>query len=46
VKKIGPGVEKLSDRSTKMVLLGYEAGTKGYRMYDPSAGRSGVELGQ
>ena len=39
VKKIGPGVEKLPDRSTKMVLLGYEAGTKGYRMYDPSAGR-------
>jgi hypothetical protein len=36
VKKIGPGVGKLSDRSTKMVLLGYEAGTKGYRLVDPS----------
>jgi hypothetical protein len=28
-------IDKLSDRSTRMVLLGYEAGTKGYRMYDP-----------
>jgi hypothetical protein len=36
VTKIGPGVGKLSDRSTKMVLLGYEAGTKGYRLVDPS----------
>lgn len=35
VKKIGPGVGKLSDRSSKMVLLGYEAGTKGYRLVDP-----------
>jgi hypothetical protein len=35
VKKIGPGVNKLSDRSTKMVLLGYESGTKGYRLFDP-----------
>jgi hypothetical protein len=34
VKKIGPGVDKLADRSTKMVLLGYEPGTKGYRMVD------------
>ena len=36
VKNIGPGVGKLSDRSTKMVLLGYEVGTKGYRLVDPS----------
>jgi len=36
VKKIGPGVGKQSDRSTKIVLLGYEAGTKGYRLLDPS----------
>jgi hypothetical protein len=35
VKKIGPRVDKLADRSTKMVLLGYEPGTKGYRMVDP-----------
>jgi hypothetical protein len=33
VKNVGPGVKKLSDRSTKMVFLGYEEGTKGYRMF-------------
>jgi hypothetical protein len=37
VKKTGPGVNKLSDRSTPMVLMGYEKGTKGYRVYDPVA---------
>jgi hypothetical protein len=37
VKKIGPGVLKLSDRSTPMVFIGYEASTKGYRVYDPVA---------
>lgn len=35
VKNIGPQIKKLSDRSTKMVFLGYEEGTKGYRMFDP-----------
>jgi transposase InsO family protein len=35
VKAVGPGVTKLSDRSTKMVFVGYETGTKGYRLYDP-----------
>jgi hypothetical protein len=35
VKKTGPGVTKLSDRSTPMVFVGYETGTKGYRVYDP-----------
>jgi hypothetical protein len=35
VKKVGPGIYKLSDRSTKMVFIGYESGTKGYRVYDP-----------
>jgi hypothetical protein len=34
VKKTGPGVTKLSNRFTKMVFVGYEAGTKGYRVYD------------
>jgi len=37
VKQIGPGVSKLSDRSVPMVLMGYETGTKGYRLYDPVA---------
>jgi hypothetical protein len=36
VKKTGPGIGKLSDRSSKMVLLGYEPGTKGYRLVDPT----------
>jgi hypothetical protein len=35
VKAVGPGITKLSDRSVKMVLLGYESGTKGYRVFDP-----------
>ena len=30
----GPRVGKLSDRSVKMVFLGYAERTKGYRMYD------------
>jgi hypothetical protein len=37
VKKVGPGVNKLADRSIPMVFVGYEAGTKGYRVYDPVA---------
>jgi len=35
VKRVGPGVRKLSGRSQKMVLIGYEEGTKGYRLLDP-----------
>jgi len=37
VKQAGPGISKLSDRSTPMVFIGYEKGTKGYRVYDPLA---------
>ena len=37
IKKVGPGVNKLSDRSTLIVFLGYEPGTKAYRVYDPVA---------
>jgi hypothetical protein len=37
VKKVGPGITKLTDQSTKMVCIGYEKGTKGYRLYDPVA---------
>ena len=36
VKKLGPGVTKLSDRSTPMIFIGYEEGTKGYRVYNPA----------
>jgi transposase InsO family protein len=35
VKKLGPDVKKLSDRSIKTVFIGYEEGTKGYRLLDP-----------
>ena len=34
-KKLGPGVSKLSDRSIPGVFLGYEQGSKAYRIYDP-----------
>jgi hypothetical protein len=37
VKLIGPGLAKLSDRSKKMIFIGYEVGTKGYRFFDPTA---------
>jgi hypothetical protein len=36
VKNVGPGITKLSDRSTPMVFVGYETGTKGYRVYNPA----------
>jgi hypothetical protein len=36
VKKVGPGVTKLSDRSTPMVFVGYEEGSKSYRVYNPA----------
>jgi hypothetical protein len=35
VKKVGPGLDKLSDRSAKMMFIGYESGTKGYRFFNP-----------
>ena len=35
MKQIGAGITKLSDRSVKMVMIGYEEGTKGYRMLNP-----------
>uniref|UniRef100_A0ACD5YFN0 Uncharacterized protein n=1 Tax=Avena sativa TaxID=4498 RepID=A0ACD5YFN0_AVESA len=36
VKKLGPGITKLSDRSTPMIFVGYEEGSKCYRAYDPA----------
>ena len=34
-----PVITKLEDRSTPMVLLGYEEGTKANRLYDPRGGK-------
>ena len=34
VKRVGPGITKLSDRSTPMVFVGYEEGSKAYRVYN------------
>ena len=34
VRKTKSVLTKLEDRSTPMVLLGYEEGTKAYRLYD------------
>lgn len=34
-KRVGPGINKLSDRAIPCVFFGYEQGTKGYRLYDP-----------
>jgi transposase InsO family protein len=39
VKTVKPHLRKLEDQSTKMVLLGYEKGTKAYRVFDPTAQR-------
>ena len=39
VKKVGPSVTKLSDRSTLMVFLGYEEGSKAYRVYGPKVNK-------
>ena len=34
-KRVGPGITKLSDRSVPGIFIGYEPGTKAYRVYDP-----------
>ena len=34
-KETKPGLKKLEDRSRAMVMLGYEPGTKAYRLFDP-----------
>jgi len=39
VKNTKPCLGKLEDRSTPMVLLGYEEGSKAYRLYDPKTGK-------
>jgi hypothetical protein len=35
VKKLGSGLHKIADRSTPGIFVGYEEGTKAYRVYDP-----------
>ncbi|RLN27572.1 hypothetical protein C2845_PM05G34840 [Panicum miliaceum] len=39
VKVAGVHLRKLDDRSTPMVLIGYEPGTKAYRLYNPATDR-------
>ena len=39
VRKTTLVLTKLEDRTTPMVLLGYEEGTKAYRLYDPCGGK-------
>ena len=39
VRKTKLNLTKLEDRSTPMVLLGYEKGTKAYRLYNPRGGK-------
>jgi len=39
VKKTKPNLSKLEDRSTPIVFLGYECGSKAYRLYDPQGRR-------
>ena len=39
VKRVGPGINKLADRSSKMVFIGYESGTKGYMFFDPATNK-------
>ena len=39
VKNTKSHLDKLEDRSTPMVLLGYEEGSKAYRLYDPKGGK-------
>ena len=39
VRKTKPVLTKMEDRSTPMVLLGYEEGIKAYQLYDPHEGK-------
>ena len=34
-----PNLAKLEDKSTPMVFLGYERGSKAYRLYDPASSK-------
>ena len=39
VRETRPGLKKLDDCSRPMIFVGYPAGTKGYRAFDPATGR-------
>jgi hypothetical protein len=39
VKSARPFLRKLDDRSTPMIFIGYEPGSKAYRVYDPTTRR-------
>jgi hypothetical protein len=39
VKHLRPHLTKLDDRGHKVVFIGYEAGSKAYRFYDPTSAR-------
>ena len=39
VRNSSPHLKKLEDRSQKMIFIGYEAGSKAYRAYDPTTNR-------
>jgi hypothetical protein len=39
MKNITPNLKNLDDRSRPMIFVGYEQGTKGYCVYDPSTWR-------
>ncbi|WVZ81795.1 hypothetical protein U9M48_029136, partial [Paspalum notatum var. saurae] len=39
IKNVGPDVKKLDDRSKPMIFIGYEPGSKAYRVYDPAVRR-------
>ena len=42
VKVAGGHQKKLNDRSTPMVFIGYEPGSKAYRFYNPGTGRTHI----
>lgn len=42
IKTTWPGLKKLDDRSTPMILIGYEPGARGYRCYNSAIGRVAV----
>ena len=42
VRETRPGLKKLDDRSRRMIFVGYQPGTKGYRAYDPETKRVSI----